>query len=159
MKDLMRKRARETNDSPNIAIGEMNSILSEPAKYLLPNQHALKTMYKMQRIAPPNPASLEELELDAENIKTFSDRNFLFYDSGIGPHRIVIFATKENLEFLSMSSIWLADGTFKTVHTLFFQLYTIHFLVGGPNPFENGHLLPCVYALLPNKSTSTNTRM
>ena len=159
MKDLMRKRARETNDNPHVAIGEMTSVLSEPAKSLLPNQHALKTMYKRQRIAPPNPASLEELQLDAENIKTFSNRNFLFYDTGIGPHRMVIFATKENLEFLSMSSIWLTDGTFKTVPTLFCQLYTIHCLVGGPNPFENGHLLPCVYALLPNKSISTYTKM
>ena len=70
-----------------------------------------------------------------------------------------MFATEENIEFLSMSSIWLADGTFKTVPTLFCQLYTIHCLFCGPNPFENGHLLPCVYALLPNKSLSTYTKM
>ena len=59
MKYLMRKRARGTNDNPHVAIGEMTSELSEPAKSLLPNQHALKTMYKRQRNAPPNPASLE----------------------------------------------------------------------------------------------------
>ena len=70
-----------------------------------------------------------------------------------------MFATEEKIEFLSMSSIWLADGTFKTVPTLFCQLYTIHCLVGGSNPFENGHLLSCVYALLPNKSLSTYTKM
>ena len=46
----------------------------------------------------------------------------------------------------------------KTVRGLFCQLYTIHCLNGGPNPFENGHLLTCVYALLPNKSTSTDTK-
>ncbi|KAI6648121.1 hypothetical protein LOD99_11930 [Oopsacas minuta] len=97
MKDLMRKRGRETNDNPHIAIGEMTSLLSESAKSLLPNQHPLKMMYKRQRIAPPNPVSLKELQLDADNIKTFSNRNFLFYDSGIGPDRIVIFATKENI--------------------------------------------------------------
>ncbi|KAI6648313.1 FLYWCH zinc finger domain protein [Oopsacas minuta] len=67
MKDLMRKRGRETNDNPHVVIGEMTSLLSES---LLPNQHALKMMYKRQRIAPPNPVSLEELQLDAENIKT-----------------------------------------------------------------------------------------
>ena len=33
-----------------------------------------------------------------------------------------------------MSSIWLADGTFKTVPALFYHLYTVHCLVGGPNP-------------------------
>ena len=159
MKDLMRKRARETNDDPHVAKGETTSLLSDSAKSLLPNQHALKMMYKRQRIAPPNPVSLEELQLEAENIKTFSNRNFLFYDSGIGPDRIVIFATKENIEFLVMSKIWLADGTFKTVPTFFCQLYIVHCLIGGPNPFENGHLLPCVYVLLPNKSIATYTKM
>ena len=112
-------------------------------------------MYKRQRTAPPNPISLEELQLNAEEIKTHSNRNFLFCDTGPGPNRIVLFVTKENIEYLSMSSIWLADGMFKTVPTLFCQLYTVHCLVGGPNPFENGHLLPCLYALLPNKLQST----
>ncbi|KAI6656251.1 hypothetical protein LOD99_11317 [Oopsacas minuta] len=100
MVDLMRKRGRETNDNPHVTIGEMISLLSESAKSLLPNQQALKMMHQRQRIAPPNPVSLEELQLDAENNKTFSNRNFLFYHSGIGPNRIVIFATKENIEIL-----------------------------------------------------------
>ncbi|KAI6656158.1 hypothetical protein LOD99_1491 [Oopsacas minuta] len=159
MKDLLRKRRRKTNDNPHVAIGEMTSLLSESAKSLLPNQHVLKMMYKRQRVAPPNPVSFEELQLDAENIKIFSNRNFLFYDSGIGPDRIVIFATKGNIEFLTMLKIWLADGTFKSVPTLFCQLYTVHCLIGGPNPLENGHLLPCVYALLPNKSIATYIKM
>ncbi|KAI6658244.1 FLYWCH zinc finger domain protein [Oopsacas minuta] len=76
MKDLMRKRARETNDNPHVTIGEMTSLLSGSAKSLLPNQHALKMMYKRQRIAPPNPVYLEELQLDAENIKTFLTGTF-----------------------------------------------------------------------------------
>ncbi|KAI6648362.1 hypothetical protein LOD99_12171 [Oopsacas minuta] len=106
-------------------------------------------MYKRQRIAAPIPHSVEDLELNASNIKTLSDKNFLFYDSGPEPERIVMFATRENLDFRTMSSIWLADGTFKTVPTLFTQLYIIHCLGGGPNPFANGHLHPCIYALLP----------
>ena len=151
MKDLLRKRGRETKDNPHVAVGEITSSLSESAKSLLPTQHALKMMYKRQRTAPPNPISLEQLQLDANSIKTFSNEDFIFYDSDDGPNQIVIFSTKENIEYLSMSSIWLADGTFKTVPALFCQLYTIHCLIGGPNPFENGHLFPCVYAVLPNK--------
>ena len=150
-KENLRKRARETHDNPHIAIGEETSSLSEAAKSLLPSQHALKLMYKRQRTAPPIPHSVEDLELNASDIQTLSNKNFLFYDSGPDPERIVMFATRENLDFLAMSSIWVADGTFKTVPTLFTQLYTIHCLAGGPNPFANGHLLPCVYALLPNK--------
>ena len=102
IKDIIRKRGRESNDNPHVAIGQIASSLSESAMSLLPTQHALKTMYKRQRIAPPNPATLEELELYTDKIKTFSNRNFLFYDSGTGPNRIVMFATEENIEFLSM---------------------------------------------------------
>ena len=123
MKEKLRKRARDTHDNPHVAIGELTSLLSETTKYLLPSQHALKMMYKRKRISPPNPGSLEELQLDDDNIMTFSNRNFLLYDSGPGASRMLMFATKENFDFLSMSSIWLADGTFKTVPAIFCQLY------------------------------------
>ena len=47
----------------------------------------------------------------------------------------------------------MADGTFKVVPTIFFQLYTIHFdSLGSLNP-------PTVYCLLPDKSRATYDRM
>ena len=58
-----------------------------------------------------------------------------------------------------MSSIWLAGGTFKTVSTLFCQLYTIHCLVGRHNPFE---MVICYHVYIhatPKKSISTYTKM
>ena len=56
-----------------------------------------------------------------------------------------------NLEMLNTSQIWLSDGTFKTAPTLFAQVYCIHGLRGGPNLLEDGHLLPSLFVLLPNK--------
>ena len=44
--------------------------------------------------------------------------------------------------------IWFGDGTFKVVPEIFYQLYTIHCLT------VNG-VIPCVYALLPNKQRQT----
>ena len=41
------------------------------------------------------------------------------------------------------------DGTFKTVPTIFTQLYTIHGRVGGN---DNSRILPLVYALMSGKS-------
>ena len=38
----------------------------------------------------PIPHSVEDLELNASDIKTLSDKNFLFYDSGPEPGRIVM---------------------------------------------------------------------
>ena len=38
--------------------------------------------------APPNPRSLEELQLNFEEIKTYSNKRFLFFDTCPGPNRI-----------------------------------------------------------------------
>ena len=72
-------------------------------------------MYKRQRTSPPNLRSLEELQLNSDEIKTYYNNSFLFCDTGPGLIRIVLFVTMENIEYLSMSSMWLAYGTFKTV--------------------------------------------
>ena len=60
---------------------------------------------------------------------------------------------------LTNSQIWLADGTFKSAPALFAQVYVIHSLRGEPNPFEDGHLLPCLFPLLPNKTEAVYLRM
>ena len=60
---------------------------------------------------------------------------------------------------LQLSSVWLADGTFKTAPSLFTQVYVIHALRGGPDLMKDGHLLPSLFVLLPNKTEATYTRM
>ena len=90
---------------------------------------------------------------------TAKEENFLLYDSGPDLTRILIFGTQKNCDMLTTSNIWLADGTFKTAPQLFAQVYKIHALRGGPNPLQDGHLLPCLFILLPNKTESTCTRM
>ena len=60
---------------------------------------------------------------------------------------------------LNASQIWFADGTFKTAPSLFSQVYTIHGLRCGPNPLQDGHLLPSLFVLLPNKTEATYFRM
>ena len=76
------------------------------------------------------------------------DDDFLLYDDEDGDNRMLIYATDENLNMLQMSETWFADGTFKVVPQLFFQLYTVHAL-------RNGYLIPCAYGLLPNKQENT----
>jgi len=41
------------------------------------------------------------------------------------------------------------DDTFKTILTVFYQLYTIHALIGAE---DNSKIFPLVYALMINKS-------
>ena len=50
---------------------------------------------------------------------------------------------------MAQSSFWIMDGTFKTVPTIFKQLYTIHGQVGGN---ENSRIMPLAYALMSSKS-------
>src|SRR5271163_4389021 len=54
-------------------------------------------------------------------------QDFVLFDSGPGEDRILLFGCHQLLDGLAHASFWLADGTFKVVPSLFFQLYTIHF--------------------------------
>ena len=56
------------------------------------------------------------------------------------------------LSLLAESQSWYADGTFKIVPEQFFQLYTIH-------AEKDSMIIPCVYALLTNKSESTYKKL
>ncbi|CAG8760200.1 11347_t:CDS:1, partial [Dentiscutata heterogama] len=55
----------------------------------------------------------------------------------------------ENIRRLSEASYWIMDRTFKTVPSIFCQLYTIHAQVG---PEANSRIFPLVYALMTGKS-------
>ena len=74
------------------------------------------------------------------------------YDSGPIAIRMLIFGTQENLNLMERSPHWFLDGTFKTAPSIFFQLYTIHALVSE-------RTIPCVYAILLNKSQATYTML
>jgi hypothetical protein len=79
--------------------------------------------------------------------------DFVLHDFGPGEDRVILLGCRELLDGLARASMWLADGTFKVVPSLFFQLYTIHFqLVQGMNP-------AALYCVLSNKTRSTYDRV
>ena len=137
--------------------------LSEGTSAKLPKLDNLKRTIQRQRekdnAAPAQPTSLEELVIPLEYTKTGKGDIFLLYDSGPHLHRILIFGTHHNIEMLAASQVWLADGTFKTAPALFGQVFVIHGLRGGPELIEDGHLLPSLFVLLPNKTQDTYMRM
>jgi len=63
-----------------------------------------------------------------------------------------VFATKENLDLLSKSDHWFADGTFKSCPPLFTQVYTIHVI-------KHNLVIPIVFALMPDKTQSSYERL
>lgn len=81
--------------------------------------------------------------LPAELRNTLKGLPFLRHDIDF-----LLFAADEDLKFLRGCRVWYADGTFKVSPPGYTQLYTIHGTRDGVN-------IPCVFALLPNKSEAT----
>jgi hypothetical protein len=92
---------------------------------------------------PKNVAELHTLLNSYKRLKTNEEENFLLVNDP--SKNIVIFSTPSNLQFLSSCSRWYADGTFKSVPKLFYQLLTIH-------GFRYNNYVPLVFCLLPGKS-------
>ena len=99
-----------------------------------------------------NYSSLENLAIPPHLLRRRDGAEFLLYDSGAGPDRILLLGTQANVEMLQSAAVWAADGTFKVCPKLWAQLYTVRALVGG-------YCLPCVYALIPGKSQEVYTTM
>ena len=138
--------------------------MTQNAAIKLPKIDSLKRTIRRQRQiinhAYPQPLTLADLVLPIEYQQTAKGDQFILYDSGQEHSNcFVIFGTHQNIEMLLSSQIWLADGTFKSAPVLFAQVYVIHSLRGGPNPLEDGHLLPCLFVLLPNKTEAVYLRM
>ena len=96
-------------------------------------------------------------------------KNFL-RDEGEDDGRVIVFATKRNLEMLKESKVWFMDGTYKVcilflfthckiitsncslqvTPTLFTQLFTV---VGLVTRHNKSVALPFVYGLLSSKQT------
>jgi hypothetical protein len=72
--------------------------------------------------------------------------------SFIGDDRILIYASPEQLHVLQTAKDFLADGTFKVVPEIFYQLFIIHALY-------RHHVIPVVYALLRRKNADTYQRL
>ena len=80
--------------------------------------------------------------------------DFCLFDNGVRDReRILICGDRANVQALRVhNSLWLCDGTFKICPMQFYQLYTIRIQIGGFFP-------PCLYALLPNKTEQTYSKL
>ena len=119
----------------------------------LPTVHHLRRDIRHVRKRANNsilvPLAAEDLVIPDQYKTTSDGQDFLLYDSCPIATRILNFGTRENLNLMERSPHWFLDGTLKTAPSIFFQLYMIHALVSV-------RTIPCVYALLPNKSQATD---
>lgn len=109
-----------------------------------------KTIYNSRRkILPgPLPTNIQEVhdavDLYSNTFKTSKGEHFLLINSR--ENNIIVFTCETNIRTLCKMNVLYMDGTFSYCTKFFLQLFTIHGLC-------NGHYVPLVYCLLPNKST------
>jgi MULE transposase domain/FLYWCH zinc finger domain len=149
---IKRKAVENPNQPPNaIFLEATENIQDEEVLENLPEKHSLfRTINRHQnKERPALPRTMEDLEILAPYDVTLNNDNFFQYDTGSDdPNRILVFYTSHALQQLVQSRTIFCDGTFKTVPTMFYQLYTIHGEV-------NDYVYPLVYALCTNKSSET----
>lgn len=152
----VRKKAVDTRDAPNYIVASVSGAVSQSVASKLPTVSNLKRTIRNVRVrenaGPAVPLLRRDIVFSEEYTKTEKGKIFLMYDSGPDDDRILIFSTEQNLQLLRRSEHWHGDGTFKTVPSLFDQLYTFH---GSSNDIS----IPLVYALLPNKRQETYIRL
>lgn len=108
-------------------------------------RHFCTTLYKHRNILrPKNPKNRHEIHLDGIWTITEAGQNFLLYKSD----NIIIFGTLEFLKRMCDSHHVFVDGTFSACPSLFYQLFTFHFLIGNCN-------FPALFCLLSDKKAST----
>lgn len=135
LKDL----AKNTKEPSREIISKSVADSTKATRAKLPTEKVMSRMISSYRRKPgvlKNPQSLSELILQGEYRETVVKLPFLLYDlmdsleieeiENNVRHRTLIFATQENLKFLSLCDEYFMDGTFSVTPALFTQLYTIH---------------------------------
>ncbi|CAF2250032.1 unnamed protein product [Rotaria magnacalcarata] len=100
---------------------------------------------KKKEMPLPRPKSFDEIDIPAELRVTNGGNRFLLYDNESSTNRMIILSSDDDLDRLSNSEFWHADGTFKIASHLFYQLYTIHGVICGRS-------FPSVYCIISGKS-------
>lgn len=177
----LKRKAEEHPEQPPAQLlrtelqGVPEEVLSE-----LPSQPALiRTLQRVRRKElPADPLKLSDLkDIPDRYTKTLVGEQFLLHDSGPPadsdsdsdeedseeedegeerpPHdRVIVFATRKNIELLCASSVWFLDGTFKTAPNIFVQVFTIIGLRPRTGHPDEVVAIPSVYAFLSGKKTA-----
>lgn len=95
-------------------------------------------------LRPKNPKLNSDVVLDGIWVKTESGLDFLLFKND----KIIIFGTFVFFKLICTSQHLFVDGTFSTFPSIFYQLFSFHFLLGNTN-------FPALFCLLSDKKAST----
>jgi hypothetical protein len=131
--EVMKKSALTTQNNPTKIISDIVITASSSLIQAISQVYQiLKELFRQRnQRSLPNPLILKDLgEIPNMYKETNNGSKFLLFDNyeinGSIKSRILIFYTGEGL--MTESKYWFADGTFKSAHSIFTQIYTIHIL-------------------------------
>lgn len=145
----------DTTLAPSAVRGRVMTNLDDGVLLALPSRAAMSRTLQREKHRVAKAAGVEPLpaiptDLSFDMPTQFAD--MVLYDSGSGDDRMLILGCLPLLDGLARADVWIADGTFKVVPSIFFQLYTIHFnFSDAVNPVG-------VYCLMTNKTAATYQR-
>lgn len=156
-KESIKSMARSTYLQPRFIVQASTSSLSEEAAVQMTQYEASRKAIQRVRhgttVAMSKFNSASEVQLGEEFTTTEKGESFLLWDSGsVDNQRILLFATRANMDTMCEFRHWAIDGTFKVCPPLFEQLFTVHALI-------DGKAVPMVYALLTNKRQDTYRKL
>lgn len=152
VRNLHVRAVSQPNDAPSSLIRDaIAEVREEAVLHRLPARQTLaRNVRRIQaRTRPANPRSLRDLTVFHPYDKTIGGAQFLQHDITYGEDdRLLMFYTLAALTLLCNSRVIFCDGTFKVAPKLFYQLYTIHVVVGA-------YVYPVIYCLSTRKNQQT----
>ncbi|CAF3759513.1 unnamed protein product [Rotaria sordida] len=147
----IKKNAQQCHDPPRLIIQNARLKISLDAAINIPQYTA--SQRSIQRVrrdkdVQTEPKTFADIIIPSNYQVNALNEPFLLYDNNDNQRRILIFATKQHLDFLNECESWHCDGTFAVAPKLFEQMYSIHGSIRGKK-------LPLLYSLLPNKDQKT----
>ncbi len=91
------------------------------------------------------PARIDDIVIENEWAQIENTERFLLSHQKEGDEQIIIFSSNTWLRAPAESTRWHADRMFRATVSDFQQVYIVHAL-------HEGHMIPCIYALLTNKT-------
>ncbi len=168
--DKIKQAASMPSVPPRTVLGDISKVMENQALpgmigFMRRSQNLKKAIQRersLQHGYPPKPKTYEDLANIPEHLtKTSDDLPFLLLNDTVikgdplpSGSRLLVFMSSRGREVLAGCDSWFVDGTFKAAaQTLFHQILFVVGLTGM------GKAVPCLFALLPNKGTSTYIRL
>ena len=159
----MKEDATQSDQPPRRVASETFDGLNDETISKMPSKQNLRRIVQRKRTRDEAfPALPQEVRFQIPDEYRFVqindvDHRFLLFDTmqndvedGEDPEaiedRIIAFSTDEMLRLLQENRHWMADGTFKVVPNLFYQLFTVHAILD-----DGRTVIPAVYCLMTSK--------